>query len=187
MGFLAPKPSRHLCEGTACSASGLGGGRRTPRHAPLRGSPAPISGAFFMEQFRGFSHPARCERWVSSPVHRVPAGHERLLSTRGSPVGSRAPRGEDTSEPVPRPLPGASGAVRSANGRVATPILPQKPNQKAIWFGFCFALIFNTHARLGIAGGFAKAMPTLALASHATAPPDVKRPAKRPKSLLVAA
>ncbi len=112
---------------------------------------APISGAFFMEQFRGFSPPARCERWVSSPVHRVPAGHERLLSTRGSPVGSRAPRGEDTSEPIPRPLPGASGAVRSANGRVDSPIHPQKPNQKTIWFGFCFVLIFNTYARLGIA------------------------------------
>ena len=104
-----------------------------------------------MEQFRGFSSPARCRRWISSPVYRVPAGQERLLSTRGSPVGSRAPRGEDTSEPVPRLQPGASGAVRSANGRVDSPIHPQKPNQKTIWFGFCFTLIFNTHARLGIA------------------------------------
>ena len=106
----------------------------------------------------------------------MPAGHERLLSTRGSPVGSRAPRGEDTSEPVPRLLPGASGAVRAANGRFATPILPQKPNQKTIWLGFCFALIFNSYARLDIAGDFAKATPTLALASSAAAPPGAKRP-----------
>ena len=54
-----------------------------------------------------------CVRCMSSPVHRAPAGRERLLSTRGSPVGFRAPRGEDTSEPVPRPQPGASGVVRS--------------------------------------------------------------------------
>lgn len=106
---------------------------------------APISGAFFYGAIPGLLPPAGCERWVSPPVHRLPAGHERLLSARGSPVGSRAPRGEDTSEP------GASEAVRSANGRVATPILPRKPNQKTIWFGFCFALIFNTYARLGIA------------------------------------
>ena len=51
----------------------------------------------------------------------------RGRSLRRSPLGSRAPRGEDTSEPIPRPLPGASGAVRSANGRVATPIsLPNR-------------------------------------------------------------
>lgn len=135
---------------------------------------APISGAFFMEQFRASHTPDRCGRWISSPVHRVPAGQERLLSTRGSPVGSRAPRGEDTSEPVPRLQPGASGAVRSANGRVDSPIHPQKPNQKTIWFGFCFASIFNIYARLGIAGGFAKATPTLALTSSATAPPGAK-------------
>ena len=75
----------------------------------------------------------------------------RGRSLRRRPLGSRAPRGEDTSEPIPRPLPGASGAVRSANGRVDSPIHPQKPNQKTIWFGFCFALIFNTHAHLDIA------------------------------------
>ena len=126
-----------------------------------------------------------CGRWISSPVHRVPAGHERLLSTRGSPVGSRAPRGEDTSEPAPRLLPGASGTVRSANGRVATPINPQKPNQNTIWFGFCFALIFNNYARVGIAGGFAKATPTLALARPATALSGAKRlqKAKKPTCL----
>ena len=51
----------------------------------------------------------------------------RGRSLRRSPLGSRAPRGEDTSEPVPRPLPGTSGAVRSANGRFATPIsLPNR-------------------------------------------------------------
>lgn len=53
--------------------------------------------------------PTCCGRWISSPVYREPAGQERLLSTRGSPVGSRAPRGEDTSEPVPRQRRGRVG------------------------------------------------------------------------------
>ena len=61
-------------------------------------------GCLFAWSNSGFSRPLPCcGRWMSSPVHRAPAGRERLLSTRGSPVGSRAPRGEDTSEPVPRP------------------------------------------------------------------------------------
>ena len=49
-------------------------------------------------------------------VHELPGlpgapdkGRERLLSTRGSPVGFRAPRGEDTSEPVPRQRRGRAG------------------------------------------------------------------------------
>ena len=71
------------------------------------------TGAFFCAGRRAHFPLTSCGRWISSPVHRAPAGRERLLSTRGSPVGSRAPRGEDTSEPVPRLQPGASGAVRS--------------------------------------------------------------------------
>ena len=39
----------------------------------------------------------------------------RGRSLRRSPLGSRAPRGEDTSEPVPHPCRGASGGVRSAD------------------------------------------------------------------------
>ena len=167
-------------------------GRAVASHATGQGFESPMLhkkrhpiGCLFLWSNSGTSHtPARCGGWVSSPVHRVPAGHERLLSTRGSPVGSRAPRGEDTSEPVPRLLPGASGAVRAANGRFATPILPQKPNQKTIWFGFCFALIFNNHAHLGIAGGFAKATPTLALASPDTALPGAKRHQKAKKPTM---
>ena len=42
-------------------------------------------------------------------------------------------------------------------------------------------MIFNTSARLGIAGDFAKATPTLALASPATALPGGKRPQKPKK------
>jgi len=42
-------------------------------------------------------------------------------------------------------------------------------------------LIFNTYARLGIAGDFAKATPTLAFASLATAPPGAKRAKKAKK------
>ena len=103
---------------------------------------APILGAYFMEQFRGFSHPARCRRWISSPVYRVTAGHERLLSTRGSPVGSRAPRGEDTSEPVPRLLPGASGAVRAANGGQAQ-LLGSSPNIVEFEFSYHDVPTFN--------------------------------------------
>ena len=57
---------------------------------------------------------------------------------------------------------------------------PGEMRQK-VWFGFCFALIFNTHAHLGIAGGFAKATPTLAHASPRTAPPGAKRPQKSKK------
>ena len=162
------------------------------------------------------------------------------MSTRGSPVGSRAPRGEDTSEPVPRPCRGRVGPSGQLTAALLYPIgclfygaipgllslpvavsmpwftcriagkvadgckatwtnaqrLPRrgepprrsrwgggestarrikrprrythpskKPNQKTIWFGFCFPLIFNTHARLDIAGGYAKATPSLALAS----------------------
>ena len=41
--------------------------------------------------------------------------------------------------------------------------------------------ILYTSARLGIAGGFAKATPTLALASPATALPGAKRPQKPKK------
>ena len=157
-----PRPERrgHLRAGTPAHAGGEWGrqvserSRRYP-HPSLY----PIGYLFFFHEHRGFEPLTCCDRWISSPVYRVPAGHERLLSTRGSPVGSRAPRGEDTSEPVPRLLPGASGAVRSANGRVDSPIHPQKPNQKTIWFGFCFALIFNTYARLGIARSQARHRP----------------------------
>ena len=140
--FPDPKPSRHLCEGTPCSAGCLGGGRRSMSARVHTHPPTPNRLRLFCVTTNGTFLPLTCcRRWISVPVYRVPAGHERLLSTRGSLVGSRAPRGEDTSEPVPRLLPGASGAVRAANGRFATPILPQKPNQKTIWFGFCFALI----------------------------------------------
>ncbi len=76
MGFLAPKPSRHLCEGTACSASGLGGGRRTPRHAPLRGSPAPNRVPFCMEH-HGASPPACCSKNAMFPMpHQHATGKE---------------------------------------------------------------------------------------------------------------
>ena len=40
---LAPKPNRHLCEGTACTASGLGGG-------PGGGSPSPTLRGFFSNE-----------------------------------------------------------------------------------------------------------------------------------------
>ena len=153
---------------------------------------APISGAFLHGASRGFSPPD-----LLRAVHELPGSpgdrraravveHTRKPGLRGrslrrSPLGSRAPRGEDSSEPVPRPLPGASGTVRSGNGRVDSPIHPQKPNQKTIWFGFCFVLIFNTYARLGIAGGFAKATPSQALARPATALPGAKRLQKTKK------
>ena len=127
-----------------------------------------------MEQFRVLSPPDLLLAMDELPgLPGGPQGLERLLSTRGSPVGSRAPRGEDTSEPVPRLLPGASGVVRSANGRVDSPIHPQKPNQKVICFGFCFVLIFNTYARLDIARS--QAPPPSYRAQNAP---------KRPKSLL---
>ena len=116
-----------------------------------------------MEQFRGFS----------------PCPLRAMGMLPGSP-GARRARAvvEHTRQPggLPRPerrghlrvgtpaLPGASGAVRSANGRVDSPIQSRKPNQKTIWFVFCFVLIFNTYTCLGIAGDFAKATPTLALA-----------------------
>ena len=134
---------------------------------------APRRVPFFCAGRRAHFPLTSCGRWISSPVHRVPAGLERLLSTRGSPVGSRAPRSEATSEPVPRLLPGASGAVRSANGRVDSPIHPQKPNQKSIWFGFCFSLIFKHYARLDVAR--LRAMPPPHRAQNAP---------KSPKSLL---
>jgi len=42
-------------------------------------------------------------------------------------------------------------------------------------------LIFNTYASVGIAGDFAKATPSQALASTATALPGAKRPQKAKK------
>ena len=43
-------------------------------------------GRLFVWSITGLLTPPRCKRWVSSPVHRVPAGHKRLLSTRGNPA-----------------------------------------------------------------------------------------------------
>lgn len=47
-----------------------------------------------------------------------------------------------------------------------------------------YAINFNNYNRLGIAGGFVKATPTLAHASPATAPPGAKRLRKAKKALL---
>ena len=88
-------------------------GRLThPRH-PL--------GCLFAWSNSGVSRPLPCcGRCMSSPVHRAPAGPEAVVehtrkpglrgrSLRRSPLGSRAPRGEDTSEPVPRQRRGRVG------------------------------------------------------------------------------
>ena len=126
MGFLAPKPSRHLCEGTACSASGLGGGRRTPRHAPLRGSPAPISGAFFMEQFRGFSPcPLRVmDKLPGSPgARRARAVVEHTRKPGGLPRPERRGHLRAGTSAQPR----VSGAVRSLNGTLQGASLKLRP------------------------------------------------------------
>ena len=66
----------------------------------------------------------------------------------------------------------ADGAAASQQpveypGRLTHPAVLLLPNQKTIWFGFCFALIFNSYARL-----------------RARAPPRrAQKAPKRPKSL----
>ena len=68
------------------------------------------------------------------------------LPRRGEPPRrSRWGGGESTARRIKRPR------------RYTHP--SQKPNQKLIWFGFCFALIFNTHTRLGVARLQARAPP----------------------------
>ena len=88
---------------------------------------------------------------------------------------------------LPRGISSVGRAVAShATGQgFESPMLQlkQETESESNLVRFCFALIFNTHAHLGIAGGFAKATPTLALASDAAAMPSAKRfpKVKKPK------
>ena len=142
-------------------------------------------GCLFAWSNSGFSRPLPCcGRCMSSPVYRAARRARAVVEHTRKPGELPRPERRGHLRAGTPALPGVSGAVRSANGRVDSPIQSQKPNQKAIWFGFCFALIFNTYTSVGIAGGFAKATPTLALASPATAPTGAKCPQKAKKPTM---
>ena len=111
-----------------------------------------------MEQFRGFSPcPLRVmDKLPGSPgARRARAVVEHTRKPGGLP---RPERRGHLRAGTPAPARGERGRQVSERPRRYTHP-PKKPNQKAIWFGFCFALIFNTYARLDIAHSQAPSPP----------------------------
>ncbi len=101
-----------------------------------------------MEQFRVLSPSA-----LLSAVHELPGSpgarraravveHTRKPGLRGrslrrSPLGFRAPRGEDTSEPIPRPQPGSSPSLGVGSAEAGA-LHKSEPISYAL--AFCFLL-----------------------------------------------
>ena len=137
------------------------------RYAPCK--KAPISGAFLHGAILGLLPLPRCGKYAmgshAAAQAKLPTAVRQLGQTRSVCPAGASRRGV------------ADGAAASQQavaypGRLTHPADLLLPNQKTIWFGFCFPFIFNTHACVGIA--CLQALPP---------PRRTQNGPKRPKSL----